>query len=326
MTTSQLICVSHGPALATGPIPEPLAQAAVRGAYDARAAAMQAFDPELIVMFAPDHYTGVHLQMVPPFCVGLACQAVADYGGFPGRLDVPSELAWDCLAAVREAEIDIAASHDMTVDHGFSQPLHRLAGSLDRYPVLPILINTTCRPLSSFRRIRLLGEAVGRFAATLNKRVTFLASGGLSHHPANIFPQELGDTAADLRDYLMYGGMRGGMDRDEWIDFLGERTVQGGEAVARGERSAADFRLNPDWDQNFLRLFAAGDYSVFDTWDPRDVAAQAGVAAMEVQQWIAAGAAAQAAGAARPEVDFYHSGVEYRISIGVAHADHGTAP
>jgi 2,3-dihydroxyphenylpropionate 1,2-dioxygenase len=296
------------------------AHAGVTAAYDARAAALQAFDPELIVVFAPDHYTGVHLQMVPPFCVGLACQAVADFGGFPGRFDVPRDLAWRLADAVRAADIDLCVSHDMTVDHGFSQPLHWLAGSLDRYPVLPVFINTTCRPVSSFRRIRQLGEVVGAAVRGFGLRTAFVASGGLSHHPANIFPQELGDTAQELRDYLMYGGMRGGMDRDGWIAFLGERTRLGGQMVAEGKRTAKDFRLNPDWDAEFLRLFTAGDLSMFDAWDPAWVVEQAGVAAMEVQQWIAAGAAAQACGLGPAVVDHYYCGAEYRIAVGVAHA------
>lgn len=317
--SSLLICVSHGPAL-TRAEPRPAAQDQVEAAYKARARALEAFDPELVVIFAPDHYTGVHLQMVPPFCIAAACQAVDDYGGYPGRLRVPTELAWDLLDAVRAADIDVAASHDLTVDHGFSQPLHLLAGAVDRYETLPVLINTTCRPVSAFRRVRLLGEAIGRFVARLDKRVAFIASGGLSHHPANIFPQEVGQTAPQLKQYLLYGGQRGGMDRGQWLDFLGERTVEGGRAVARGERTALDFRLNPDWDRRFLELFSTGDYAAFDAWDPAEVVREAGVAAMEIQQWIAAASAAKAAGVGAPTIDFHHSAAEYRISIGVAHA------
>ena len=156
----QLTCVSHGPALAK-PLPEPREHTAVKAAYAARAAALEAFDPELIVIFAPDHYTDIHLELVPPFCIGLRCEAVADYGGFPGLLNVPTGVALECVQWLREHDVDVAASHFMKVDHGFSQPLHGVGGGIDRYPVLPICINTTCNPLSPFRRIRLLGECVG---------------------------------------------------------------------------------------------------------------------------------------------------------------------
>src|SRR3984957_11898013 len=103
----QLTCVSHGPALAT-PLPEPREHVAVQAAYAARAAALEAFDPELLVIFAPDHYTDIHLELVPPFCIGLRCEAVADYGGFPGQLNVPYELASRCARFLREHDVDIA--------------------------------------------------------------------------------------------------------------------------------------------------------------------------------------------------------------------------
>ena len=317
--TASLTCVSHGPAL-MNPMPETAAHAGVVRAYAERARAIAAFDPDLIIICAPDHYTGVHLGMVPPFCVGYAASAVADYGGTPGQLNVPEDLARACLAAVRASDIDIAASHEMIVDHGFSQPLTLLTGALDRYPTIPVFINTTCQPLSTFRRVRQLGEALGTFAAGLGLRVAFVASGGLSHHPANIFPQDIAASPPELRDYLVHGGTRGGLDRDGWLDFLGERTVLGGEMVVRGERTASDFRLNPDWDRYFLALMEQGDYAVFDDWDPDWVIAHAGVAAMEVQQWICAASAAKICGASRIVTDLYHAGAEYRVAIGVAHA------
>lgn len=317
----QLTCVSHGPALAN-PRPVPQQHASVMAAYQARGQALRAFDPELIIIFAPDHYTNVHLNLVPPFCVGLTCEAVADFGGHPGVFDVPTDIAWRCINVLRDADIDIAVSHAMIVDHGFSQPLHTLAGSLDRYPVLPIFINTTCRPPSSFRRIRMLGEAVGDFARDLGlARVAFVASGGLSHHPANIFPQDLAGARPDLREYLTYGGGRGGMTQGEWVDLLGEATRVGSQRVERGELTASDFRINPAWDKEFLRQYAMGDFTVFDTRMADEVISQAGVAAMEIQQWIAAGAAAQRAGASKPEIDLYVSTVEYRLGVAVAHAD-----
>ena len=305
-------------------MPSTAIHSAVVEAYDRRAQALQAFAPDLVIVFAPDHYTGVHLQMVPPFCIGYAASAVDDYGGSPGRLDVPASLAKACLQAVREGGVDIAASHEMTVDHGFSQPLQLLAGGLDRYPTIPIFINTTCQPLSSFKRVRLLGELVGRFTLGLGIRVAFIASGGLSHHPANIFPQDIAAAPLVLRDYLVHGGAKGGLDRDQWIAHLAERTELGGQMVMRGERTASDFRLNPEWDQNFLKVLAGGDYSAFDSWDPDWVIEQAGVAAMEIQQWTCAAAAAQQCGARHIEPDFYYAGAEYRLAIGVAHATSST--
>jgi 2,3-dihydroxyphenylpropionate 1,2-dioxygenase len=316
----QLTCVSHGPAL-ENPLPEPREHGIVSAAYKARAAAMAAFDPELVVVFAPDHYTDIHLELVPPFCIGLRAEAVADYGGFAGKINVPSELAARCVGYLRERDIDIAVSHSMKVDHGFSQPLHNVCGGVGRYPVLPICINTTCNPLSPFRRIRLLGEAVGEFARQAGKRVAFLASGGLSHHPANIFPQDLAGAPDKIKEYLMYGGRSGEMSVADWHKYLGEQTVLGGRSVIEGRRTAKDFRLNREWDERFLSAFIKGDYAVFDSWDPTEIVRDAGVAAMEIQQWIAAASAAQIAGVEPIVVDAHVTTVEYRLSVAVAHAD-----
>ncbi len=316
----QLTCVSHGPALAN-PLPRPAEHDRVLAAYAARARALQDFNPELIVIFAPDHYTDIHLELVPPFCIGLACEAVADYGGFPGTLSVPGGIAWDCIAWLREHDIDMAASHRMKVDHGFSQPLHNVAGGLGRYPVVPICINTTCKPTSPFRRVRLLGEAVGVFARNLGRRVAFLASGGLSHHPANIFPQDLEGAPELLRDYLMFGGADGGMTVSQWHAYLGEQTIRGGQDVASGARALSDFRINAAWDAHFLQLFSAADLTVFDAWRAEDVIREAGVAAMEIQQWIAAAAAARVAGVGPIVADLQVAEVAYRLGVAVAHAD-----
>jgi 2,3-dihydroxyphenylpropionate 1,2-dioxygenase len=316
----QLTCVSHGPALAN-PLPEPREHGTVLAAYAARAAAIAAFDPQLVVAFAPDHYTDIHLELVPPFCIGLRAEAVADYGGFAGKINVPSELAARCVGYLRERDIDIAVSHSMKVDHGFSQPLHNVCGGIGRYPVLPICINTTCNPLSPFRRVRLLGEAVGEFARQAGRRVAFLASGGLSHHPANIFPQDLAGAPDKIKEYLMYGGRSGEMSLPDWHKYLGEQTMLGGRSVIEGRRTSKDFRINREWDERFLSAFVKGDYAVFDSWDPTEIVRDAGVAAMEIQQWIAAASAAQIAGVKPIVVDAHVTTVEYRLSVAVAHAD-----
>ncbi len=315
-----LACISHGPAIAH-PKPRAGRHEEVVAGYARLAAKLQVFDPELIVIFAPDHYAGVHLCLVPPFCLGMECEALADYGGFPGILNVPRGIAEACLEHLRDGGFDPSVSHRMLVDHGFSQPLNWLTGSVGRYPVLPILINTTCRPVSRFARVRQFGEAIGRFCRGLNKRVAFIASGGLSHHPANIFPQEINHESDEIREYLTYGGMRGGMRIEDWLRYLGERTIVGGELVASGQRVAADFRINPEWDARFLELISSDHLEDFDTWDPAIVVEQAGVAAIEVQQWLAARSAAGICGVRKPVVDLYVATVEYRIAVGAMHAD-----
>jgi hypothetical protein len=107
----------------------------------------------------------------------------------------------------------------------------------------------------------------------------------------------------------------------DWHQYLGEQTVLGGRSVIEGRRTAKDFRINRQWDERFLGALTKGDYSVFDSWDEREIVRDAGVAAMEIQQWIAAASAAHIVGVQPIVVDAHVTTVEYRLSVAVAHAD-----
>lgn len=124
-----------------------------------------------------------------------------------------------------------------------------------------------------------------------------------------------------VKEYLMYGGASGEMTVADWHKYLGEQTVLGGRSVIEGRRTARDFRINREWDERFLSALTKGNYSVFDSWDPAEIVRDAGVAAMEIQQWIAAAPAAQIAGVKPVVVDAHITTVEYRLSVAVAHAD-----
>ena len=144
---------------------------------------VEGFDPELVVIFAPDHYNGFFYKLMPPFCIGTEAQGVGDYGTHEGPLDVPEATAVACAKAVLSAGVDIAISANMDVDHGTVQPLEKLFGRATAHSVIPIFINSVATPLGPLHRCRTLGTAVGSYLATLNKRVLVMGSGGLSHDP-----------------------------------------------------------------------------------------------------------------------------------------------
>ncbi|MBS0552371.1 MAG: 3-carboxyethylcatechol 2,3-dioxygenase, partial [Proteobacteria bacterium] len=53
---------------------------------------VEAFDPELIVVFAPDHYNGLFYDLMPPFVIATAAESVGDYQTMSGPLSVPADL------------------------------------------------------------------------------------------------------------------------------------------------------------------------------------------------------------------------------------------
>ena len=287
-------------------------------AYEQRAADVRRFDPEIVFVFGADHYEGHHLKSMPAFMVGQAAEAVDDYGGFAGRLNVPGSLAIACATHLMKEDFDVAVSYAMQVDHGFSSVLHHVLGAIDARPVIPIFVNALCHPRPAFRRCREFGEAVGQFAATLGRRVLFLGSGGLSHETGAVFPQV--DAAPDkaVRDYLIHGGSAGELSREQWRRNLNVGLDEVNALLV--ERVPGVGSVNREWDRRFLDVLVGPNLAAFDAWQDEDVLKEAGNGAGEVREWIAAAAAARAAGASKIVVDHYAEGTCIGVGAVVAHA------
>ena len=128
--------------------PEPAVVDEVAALVARLRAEVEAFAPEVIYLFWPDHLNGFFLDVMPQFCIGMAAESVGDYQTAAGPLNVPRALAEACANAVVEADIDLGFSYRMQVDHGCAQPLEELTGALDRYPVVPIFINSVAPPVN----------------------------------------------------------------------------------------------------------------------------------------------------------------------------------
>lgn len=295
MSPMLLQCLSHTPLM--GRLhPGPEVENEVEQALQRLRESLARFEPEVIFLFAPDHFNGFFYDLMPPFCIGTSASSIGDYGCLKGPLNVPADVAAQCAQAVLEQDVDCAVSHRMRVDHGFAQPLQLLTGALDRYPVVPIFINSVAAPLPSARRARLLGEAVGRFAASLGRRTVFMASGGLSHNPP---VPTLATAPPEVAERLLDG-------RHVTPEQRGAREARTLEAARRFATGESDLTpLNPDWDRGFLETLARRDMVALDALSNAEITARAGNSGHEVKSWIAANAA-MAAGTggryrARPE-------------------------
>ena len=60
---------------------------------DSCAAALHKFNPDLVVVFGPDHFNGFFYELMPAFCIGTAAEATKDWHLEAGPLRVPRDLA-----------------------------------------------------------------------------------------------------------------------------------------------------------------------------------------------------------------------------------------
>lgn len=271
---------------------------------------VEAFDPEVIYVFWPDHLNGFFLDTMPQFCIGMAAESVGDYQTSAGPLNVPRELAEACANAVVDADIDLGFSYRMQVDHGCAQPLEELTGGLACYPVVPIFINSVAPPVVRMRRARLLGEAVGRFARERGQRALFIGSGGLSHNPP--VPQVATATDPVVIEKLINNRN----PSKEARDARQARTIAAAEAFTAGTSTLHP--LNGEWDRRLMAQLAARDWAAIDTYRNADITAAAGGSAHEAKTWVAAAAAMDAAcaGAWQAEARYYREIPEWIAGFG----------
>lgn len=317
---TRLICASHSPLLYCYKR-EPERWEELQRSFTVQAEAIRTFDPELVIAFGSDHFNGFFLKMMPSFCVGFQAEAVGDIGGFPGALNVPQDLAQDLTSHLRKQKIDTSVSYRMTVDHAFSQTIHLMLGGISARPVIPIFINCITPPYVPFIRSRLLGEAVGRFSEQLGKRVLFLASGGMSHHPTRYYPA-LGDAEESVEAWQISGGDDPiSLTKKQWLKRLVDMHHEGAEMIVRGERTAAQMYLNEEADWRFLNILKENRLDEFDNWDQDKLIGEAGIGSMELHTWIASAAAHRQVGGNCPQISFYDVMPEIGIAAGVVFAD-----
>ena len=299
MSRVALCCMSHSPLLnLPGPSADLLQD--ITAQLQAATAFVRDFDPELVVVFSPDHYNGFFYRLMPPFCIGTAATGVGDYGTRSGPLDVAADIATAMATAAWDAGVDVSLSAAMDVDHGTVQPLDTLFGERTP-PIVPVFINSVATPLGPLKRVRALGTAIGEYLSGVDKRVLLLGSGGLSHDP----PVPTLATAPPAALERIVGGAPMSADARAARQ---DAVIAAAHAFAHGDSALQP--LNPDWDHAFLDLLDNNRLAEVDGWRNEWIAAEAGNSAHEVRTWVAAFAALSALGAYKTEQRYYRAAPE----------------
>ncbi|MEQ6437965.1 3-carboxyethylcatechol 2,3-dioxygenase [Comamonas sp. w2-DMI] len=276
--------MSHSPLWGLNPVSDEEQVALDTASAQARAA-VQAFDPQLVVLLGPDHYNGFFNELMPPFCIGSKAIAVGDYLTPAGALNVEEAQAMALATHLMDANFDIAISRHMEVDHGFSQALQVLWGDdlSQTPPLIPIFLNSVSLPgIARMGRCKALGEAIGRFLDTLPQRTLLIGSGGLSHEPP-VPTLEHPDPA--VRQRITFKSK----PTQAEVAAKTERVKAAGMALAHGENWMKP--LNPEWDQRWMQFLADGDLESMCTMSEASIAAEAGNSAHESKTWLVARAA-----------------------------------
>lgn len=275
------VCMSHSPLMGTA-----LEDRDTQAGFDSAVAKAARFvaeqEPDLVVMFFPDHVNGFFYRMLPPFAVIAEGESIGDWGTTAGRLNIPSDLAAACHGALLGAGVDAAISWKGEVDHGATQPLELMAAAWPMPPVVPVFLNCALAPRPGFARVRALGQAVHDWAAGLDRRVLMMASGGLSHDPP--IPA-LEGAPPEVRKRLVEGGALTHAQRVA----RQQRVIEEGRKSRDGTSTLTP--LNPDWDRALLDALAQGRLDLFDTADEAEMTAIGGRGGHEVRSWFAALAA-----------------------------------
>jgi 2,3-dihydroxyphenylpropionate 1,2-dioxygenase len=232
---------------------------------------LDACRPDVMVVFGPDHFRALFLDLMPSFVVGVdKVEGWGDWDTPQGPFTAKPVLAQHILQTVMQEGFDPAFSHAIKVDHGVTQPLQLL--DVQHRPLLPILINCAAPPLPLCSRCYAFGKAVNRAIGSFPEelRVALIASGGLSHDP----PYPAAQNA-------IYGRSNG---------FAANRAR---EAALLRHAESLQARINPEWDREILRHFAAGTVQELShALTADDIYREAGSGGQEIRTWLALAGAA----------------------------------
>jgi 2,3-dihydroxyphenylpropionate 1,2-dioxygenase len=123
---------------------------------------------------------------------------------------------------------------------------------------------------------------VGKFLATLDKRVLVVGSGGLSHDPP---VPTLATAPAAAHGRIVHGEPITAEQR------MARQTGVIGFAQEFANGRGPMHPLNPEWDRALLDLIDANRLGEVDTWSNDWIAAEGGNSAHEIRTWLAAFAA-----------------------------------
>src|SRR5436190_19687772 len=140
--------------------------------YREVASHLDAAAPDVIVVFANDHFNTFFLNNFPTFAIGVADASFGpnDQTKMPRYdLRVEASLAAHMRNVAIRDGFDLAVTQEFGVDHAMLVPLHYLTDGI-KAPVVPPWVNAFVKPLPTAKRCYALGRALRSAIDSLPQR------------------------------------------------------------------------------------------------------------------------------------------------------------
>ena len=180
---------SHAPGI-TGRADQadPQVRDAFYGAYGDMRDALEATQPDAVMVLAAEHFANFFMNNMPSFAIGMAefyDGPIEDpdwLGIQPVRVPGNAELSKRLITEVMQTS-DVSYAEEWRFDHGIMVPLHFLTPRYDT-AVIPVNINCQGPPLAPLHRAYAFGQAIRRACDSVPERIAVIGTGGISHWPA----------------------------------------------------------------------------------------------------------------------------------------------
>ena len=150
--------------------------------------AIEATEPDALVVIAAEHFANFFMDNMPAFCMGMAENY---YGPIEdenwlniNRHKIPGnpELSEQLITMIME-DIDLAYAQEWKFDHGIMVPLNFLTPNY-QLDIIPVNINCQGPPLTPLHRAWKFGQALRKACDKIPERIAVVGTGGISHWPA----------------------------------------------------------------------------------------------------------------------------------------------
>lgn len=254
--------------------------------------------PDAVVMIGTDHGRIFDLTHVPQFTIGVntVARSIGDAELPVEDVAIHDTFARSILNGLLEADVDVAYSEAMKIDHSFISPLTLAFGDA-RPKIVPIVQNCNSPPLPTLRRSYAFGRALGdAIRGGPDGRVVVIGTGGLSHWVGS----------------------------ERFQKFMREPA---GTRLARKPEYPIELTdtgyVNEKFDRDFMRMIAEGRAQEFVSgWTTDRLFEAAGNGGQEIRNWLTVAGAVQDAGA---EMLGYGAVAEWLTGTAIARFDMRTA-